>query len=293
MPIIGVTGEVQFRRSVSYSGSFTRTSVDTANNRITGVSGLIATGDKVTLAGAGGIPLDRNADGYADSPGGHAVYSGAGFAQGPQTDHRTSGSSNFYSGTGSSLFYDTAATTGLTTSHDCWIGVNELGYARLYGSFADAVNDTNRLTLFDETTPFTLTATTDSYNILGDVTQFTLNTSRSQLDIAALGEVFGQSVAGSVTGSGSLNCLFSYKGLFRHNAPGVSTQYLYELALRTAQGQDGTARLYIRKSSTSGESIFYETPILITQSALNVQPDAIVAGTIDFVTSGPIALKVE
>lgn len=291
MPVIGRTGEVQFKREASYSQTLERTAIDVVNNRLTGLSGLVATGDKVHLSGAGGLPLDINNDGYADSPGGHALYFGAGFLLGPRTNHRTSTSAAFYkAGADSQTFYDTAASTGLTTSYDAYISINELGFGRLYASFADAVNGTSPLKLFGEAAPFSITALEQDLNIAGQVTKFTLNTSRQNLDTGAIGELFGESVAGKVSGSGSLDCFFSYKADVRY--PGFLTKYLYELALRTAQGQDGTIRLYINKGAT-GESVYYTAQIVITQSALNVQPDAIVAGSIDFVTSGPISLKVE
>lgn len=293
MPVIGRTGEVQFRREASYSQPLERTAVDVANKRFSGLSGLIATGDKVRIAGSGGIPLDRNSDGYADSPGGHAMYNGAGFSQGPRTDHRTASSAAFYEAdAGSSTFYDTSASTGLTTSFDCYISVNDLGYGKLHGSFADAVNGDTPLTLFDETTPFTINALEQEFNLAGQVTNYTLNTSRQSLDIEAIGEVFGESMAGKVTGSGSINCFFTYREDARWSS-GFLTKYLYELALRTAQGQDGTVKLYVNKGAAAGESIYYMADIVITQTALNIQPDQIVAGTIDFVTSGEIVLRVE
>jgi len=128
------------------------------------------TGDRISLASADGLPLDGNADGYADCPDGHAMYRGSQWESGPShafyvgadTDASpfykqqvyddtllTESGDTFITQSGDTLLfsvgdeneidrYNTSATTGLTTTFDAYIYRDELDRITLFSTEAAA-----------------------------------------------------------------------------------------------------------------------------------------------------------
>lgn len=105
-------------------------------------------GDRVLLSCARGLPIDSNADGFADCPDGHRHWGGQGIA-GPATAHRTGDSGPYWAASNSAPFWESAATTGLTTQISCYVGRDTLGRLSFYDSEISAVNSatTGRLSL--------------------------------------------------------------------------------------------------------------------------------------------------
>jgi hypothetical protein len=98
------------------------------------------TGDRIIIAAEGGLPIDANGDGYADNPGGHGIYYGSIYDLGPARVHVTAPSADYYQSTNTVPFYNTAATTGLTTQADVYINMDDLDRAKLYNSAISAYN---------------------------------------------------------------------------------------------------------------------------------------------------------
>ena len=98
------------------------------------------TGDRVIFAAADGLPLDLNGDGYADCPEGHGIYYGSIYDLGPARVHVTAADDNYYQASDAVAFYNTAATTGLTTQADGYIRMDSLDRARLYTGEISAHN---------------------------------------------------------------------------------------------------------------------------------------------------------
>ena len=125
-----------------------------------------------------------------------------------------------------------------------------------------------------------------------------MTTSREQVDLTNLGDQFrNQFEAGLISGQGSLNCLWQhdYYDGDRANEFGTDPEfpfYLAQLVLRTQQGADFDALLYIHKDgSNSKKNVYYEANCVITNVAVTVSASEVIETRIEFVTNGVIALK--
>ena len=98
------------------------------------------TGDRIIIAAEGGLPIDGNDNGFASNPGGQGIYYGSIYDLGPARVHVTAPSANYYQSTNTVPFYNTAATTGLTTQVDAYINMDDLDRAKLYKSAIAAYN---------------------------------------------------------------------------------------------------------------------------------------------------------
>ena len=98
------------------------------------------TGDRIIIAAEGGLPIDGNDNGFASNPGGQGIYYGSIYDLGPARVHVTAPSANYYQATNTVPFYNTAATTGLTTQVDAYINMDDLDRAKLYKSAIAAYN---------------------------------------------------------------------------------------------------------------------------------------------------------
>ena len=96
-------------------------------------------GDRVLLSCARGLPIDSNADGYADCPDGHRHWGGQGIA-GPATAHRSNDAGAYWASSNSAPFWESSAGTGLTTQLACYAGRDTLGRLSFYDSEINAVN---------------------------------------------------------------------------------------------------------------------------------------------------------
>lgn len=123
---------------------------------------------------------------------------------------------------------------------------------------------------------------------------WTLNLSAPEVDTTALGERFGDSVKSLVTGGGTLDFLVEHAALpDGHQDPIV----LLHLLLLTQKGCKAKARFYMFKDRQERSyilpgSLYYETDLMITSEAINTRSGEIIAGSLDFVTVGSIALRV-
>lgn len=104
------------------------------------------TGDRVWIAAAGGVPIDVNGDGYADTPDGHGIYRGSIYLLGPARGFYLGAETNengpHYQVSDSVAYYNTAATTGLTTIISAYIYRDPLDRIRIYSTQIDAFNNT-------------------------------------------------------------------------------------------------------------------------------------------------------
>ena len=76
---------------------------------------------------------------------------------------------------------------------------------------------------------------------------------------------------------------------------------LMQLLLMTEQGCKASAQFYVLQrcgdcgtdpcTGLIAGDLYYETDLLITQTAINMRPTELVVGTAQFVSTGPIKLK--
>jgi hypothetical protein len=132
------------------------------------------------------------------------------------------------------------------------------------------------------------------------LSEWTLNLSGTEVDTTAVGEKFGDSVKALITGGGSLDFLLERQTRAGHQDPTA----LMRLLLLVQKGCKAEAKfsLMLDRSASTADSdcspaqnlagdLYYQCEILITSTAINTRADQLIAGSADFVTTGPIALK--
>lgn len=178
-----------------------------------------------------------------------------------------------------------------------YINLNAAGGIRLFAEFEDAVNNVRAnefelTTLTGEPLVVDIGVRDSRYNTLGSVTSFELNTDRSALETTSLADKFKQQYsAGLLSGSGSIECLFSYEQIGDQETP----LFLLQVINRLDVGSSFKALLSLTStelSSGSSNDIFYEIEAVVTRAGVTVSADALVACSIDFLTTGEFKLRV-
>lgn len=190
------------------------------------------------------------------------------------------------------------------TSGKWFINVDELGGIRLYSSFAYAVNGgvANAIALdaIASNIPIKVVIANTQDRALGEITNYELNTQRESIDITALSDQFRSQYSSLMSGSGRISCHWNYKDS-RGGGNYETAQYLLQLAVRTEVGSEFSAQLFLKTSGynpnnatdESDDQIWYQINGIITASAVQFMPDTVVEMTADFITSGPIQVKVK
>ena len=119
------------------------------------------------------------------------------------------------------------------------------------------------------------------------------------MDTTAVAEKFGNAVKSIVSGGG--NAEFFIDRQCFDNVDQTNGITLLQLLLMTEKGCKASAKFYvIQRPGECGYDIctglikgdlYYETDLLVTQSAINMRPDDLVVGTVQFVSTGPIKIK--
>jgi hypothetical protein len=187
------------------------------------------------------------------------------------------------------------------TSTKKYIHVDELDGIRLYNSFAHAVSGgtSNAITLATpaDSLPIQVTVENADYRVLGRVQSYELNTTRETVDTTTLSDEFRSRISTVMSGSGRMACEWEYTGDTTKELP----NYLLELALRTKVGSSFAAKFYLKTSgynpanhtNADDDQIWYEVTGVITACAVQFNPNNLVQITADFITTGPIEIKVQ
>lgn len=179
-----------------------------------------------------------------------------------------------------------------------YVNVDEIGGIRLYDTYAKAINGDSSEAI-DLTVPsvdLTLDVTIDNkdYLTLGQITSYEFSTQRETVDITSLSDEFRSQFGALMSGSGSLTAHWDYQDA------GEQSNYLLQLAIRTEVGSAFDARFYVKTANYApdmgtdqiDDEIYYEVSGVITQAGVAFSPDSVVQVTANFVTTGPIRLKV-
>lgn len=180
-----------------------------------------------------------------------------------------------------------------------FVHVDEIGGIRLFGTFADAVNglEANAIALANPANAIEIKvsiADIDS-KVLAQVNSYELNTERETVDTTTLSDEFRSRISTLMSGSGRMTCEWEYTG----NTSGELSNYLVELSLRTKIGSNFHAKFYLKTTSynpsgvasRSNDEVFYDFDAVITACAVQFSPGSIVKITADFITTGPVQLK--
>jgi len=176
-----------------------------------------------------------------------------------------------------------------------YINVNAAGGLRFFPTFADAVNN-NRAQEYTVQTfggapiPVSIRVRDYTYNVLGNVSSYELNTEREDIDITTLNDKFRQRYsAGLISGNGQISTYFNYETTGIEEAP--------LLLLQTMQRLEAGSRidlaLYLSESLVTPEdNVYYEVEAMVVRSGVTVSADGIIEATIDFVSTGDIKLLI-
>ena len=180
-----------------------------------------------------------------------------------------------------------------------YINVDEAGGIRLYGSFANAVNGgiANATALSTGSNLNVQVTIENKRRLLAQVSSYEINTERESVDTTVLSDNFRQRISSLISGSGRFSAFWEYAGDDSSELP----NYLLQLILRTKVGSNFVARLYIKDSNynpsgvaiRNNDQLYYKVKGIITAAAVQFSPGDIVQITADFITTGPVELKVD
>jgi len=134
------------------------------------------------------------------------------------------------------------------------------------------------------------------WQVMCEIREWSLTLDAPSVDTTSVGEKFGEAVKSIVTGGGSVDYLIDKQ--CREDTYGDGTD-LMKLLLMTERGCQASAKFYMvnhggDSCDTNCEfrpgSLYYESELLVTGTAVNLRPTEIVAGTANFVTTGEIRL---
>lgn len=182
-----------------------------------------------------------------------------------------------------------------------FIHVDELDGIRLYNSFANAVNGgtANALALATpgSSIPVKVIVESSAPRVLAQVSSFEINTERETVDTTVLSDEFRTRVNTLISGSGRITAFWEYTGNSTQELP----MYLYELAHRTRVGSNFIGRFYIKRRDYdpsglpehSDDEIWWRVNGIITSAAIQFTTTNTVEITADFITTGPLTLRMK
>ena len=183
-----------------------------------------------------------------------------------------------------------------------YANVDTLGAIRMYRNFADAIANPGARYLAvplekassSPSWQVKVNLLPGSYNTLGQVEGFQISTDRETVDTTALGNKYKDFSSSSISGSGSVDCLFSFKNVSGQEIPLALSQLIQKIEI----GSKFAGKFYILKPGlpqppgyTENEGVYYEVNGILTKSALTLRADELVECSFDFITSGEFNLR--
>lgn len=181
-------------------------------------------------------------------------------------------------------------------SISAYVNVNAAGGLRFFPTFADAVNN-NRAVEFTvyqfvgAPIPITYSIRDISYNTLGNVVSYQLNTDREALDATTLSDKFrNQYAAGLISGNGTIDCLFDYTTKGEQETPLLMLQLIQRLDI----GSEFDCAFYLTDADITldTQTVFYQATAMVTRAGVEVSSNDVIRCAVDFVTTGEIRLLV-
>jgi len=189
-----------------------------------------------------------------------------------------------------------------------YCNVDQAGGVRLYDSFTDALNgeifQAKELRTPSATKPIVVKTGNLEYRCVAQVVSYQMTTSRESVSVDSLGDQFRTSYAnGMISGQGTLSCLWDYEASVcePNGEQRERPNYLAQLVLRTQQGASFLGRFFLKgqgRTAIEGqndgsleEALWWECRCIITNVATSFEASEPVSSSIEFVTTGPVALK--
>jgi hypothetical protein len=185
-------------------------------------------------------------------------------------------------------------------SINVYVNVDGIGGLKLYTNWADALNNIDsNYTLVAPGTTYTATFELlgDGVRTFGQVSSYTLSTNRASADVTSLGDAFQKSTSTLISGSGTMECFWDYA---TDGAEIETAMYFHQLVLRQQLGSAFKAALVIKQAgygaaqevlAADSQALYYMITGLITNVAMSFEPSEPIRTTIEFVTTGLIALR--
>ena len=134
------------------------------------------------------------------------------------------------------------------------------------------------------------------WQILCDIREWSLELNAPSVDTTAVSEKFGTAVKSLVTAGGSTEFLIDRECFDKDTRD--NGLVIMQLLMMTEKGCQASAQFWLMSGTDAcgadcdriDGSLYYETEILITNTAVNLRPTEIVAGTASFVSTGEIKL---
>ena len=188
--------------------------------------------------------------------------------------------------------------SGLTdTDVTRWVHVDQAGGIRLYTSYALAVNGgkDNAVELVAPSSKQNIIIDVKNlrYNCVAQMRSWELTTQRETVDTSILGEEYRQFYdQGMISGQGTINAIWDYR--FTPCDDDFDTEaelanYFSRLVIRFREGSKFQAVFTVLCGEQ--ESVYYECDCICTSVGMNFAPGQVIDSTIQFITTGQIALK--
>jgi hypothetical protein len=187
--------------------------------------------------------------------------------------------------------------------------IDDAGGVRLYRSFREAINGEMKnavaLELPSGPQEITVRCVSRQYRCVAGITDWSLTTNREAADLTVLGEEHRRFYTnGLMSGQGSLRCFWNYEtSVCDEGGRNVELpHYMAQLVLRCQLGSEFLGRFFIKNSKaapTSGQldtasvddHIWWEAECVVTNVGMTFEPARPIQTSIDFITTGPICLK--
>jgi hypothetical protein len=192
---------------------------------------------------------------------------------------------------------------GIVQSSGNWyVFIDELGGIKLYTTFSGSLDggpeDVVPLADIARDIPITVSIRDRDSRILGQITEYELNTNRETVDVTVLSDEHRQQYSSLISGSGQLTAQWDY-------ATATDTEpvnYLLQLILRTEVGATFRGKFYVKtpyaipqagsyQTSQANDSLWWEFDAVVTSAAMGFSAGEVVDATISFVTTGPVRLR--
>jgi hypothetical protein len=191
-----------------------------------------------------------------------------------------------------------------------YVHVDALGGIRLYQDWGAALAGSSGAAIVLQAPassyPFTAELVNSSAHCLGQIAEFSVSTERDTADVTSLGDAFQQQWSGLISGSGEIRCFWDWRPSECGGVDGSqeTAQYFHQLILRQQLGSEFKANLIIKRDGTtplddtlpslaSRTALFYAVTGVVTNVGLAFSPGEPLQSTIQFVTTGEIALRYE
>lgn len=132
-----------------------------------------------------------------------------------------------------------------------------------------------------------------AWNTQGYLQNWSLSLSAPEVETTSVGERFGDAVKSVINGGGSMDFLVERSDLADNKQDSTA---LMRLLMMVDKGCKAEAQFWMIKGRKSTDpllpgDLYYETQLMVTSVAINTRPDDIIAGSLNFVTVGEIALR--